>query len=374
MRSALVIFMGLHGIVHLFGFLKAFGLSEFNAIVQPNSKYFGSLWLLAFILFSATLVLMLLNNRFWWLSGLLAVLLSQSLIINHWTDAKFGTLANIIILLAVLIGYSGYRFTNKIQEERTVILQNSQSVEEQILTQKGIADLPPIIQKWLTSSGIIGKRPISNIYLTQELQLKMKPGQEDWYKGTAEQYFTVDPPAFHWDINTKMNPFLSVVGRDKFENGKGEMMIKLLSFLPVANAANDPKVNQATLQRFLAEIIWFPSAAMSPYIQWETLSEVSAKATMDYKGTIGSGEFHFDTNGNFKKFVAMRYQDAKASEPTEWTVIATKIEKRNGVDIPVECEAAWTLDSCKWTWLKVKIKDITYNLEKIPSSGSDHYK
>jgi hypothetical protein len=85
---------------------------------------------------------------------------------------------------------------------------------------------------------------------------------------------------------------------------------------------------------------------------------------MEYKGTKGSGVFHFDKDGTFKKFVAMRYQDSNAAKPTEWTVIATKTEERNGIKIPVECKASWELETGKWTWLKLKITDIQYNLKE----------
>lgn len=162
-----------------------------------------------------------------------------------------------------------------------------------------------------------------------------------------------------------MNPVLKVAGRDKFENGKGEMTIKLLSLIPVAQAKNDKKLNQAALQRYLAEIVWLPSASLSSYIKWESIDSHSAKATMAYKGTIGSGEFYFDENGNFIKFVAMRYQDSKASEATRWTVVATKTEERNGIKIPVECEASWALKEGEWTWLKLEITDIQYHVTEI---------
>ena len=163
-----------------------------------------------------------------------------------------------------------------------------------------------------------------------------------------------------------MNSILSVTGRDKFENGQGEMTIKLFSLIPVANSGNHKKVNQATLQRYLAELVWFPSASLSTYIKWDTLDDNSAKATMEYNGTVGSGEFHFDEKGNFKKFITMRYQDTSAIEPTKWTVVATKIEERIGIKIPTECEASWELENGKWTWLKLKIKEIQYNVKEMP--------
>src|SRR5690554_5899595 len=209
-------------------FLKSFGISEFNAISHPITKSFGIVWLLTFALFAITAVLLIAQSNYWWIIGIVGVILSQFLIINYWSDAKFGTIANVIILLATIIGYSSFNFKEKIKGERITQFENSQLKNQNIVTEKSLLDLPAIVQKWLSNSGIIGKKLISNVYLTQELQLKLKPEQKTWNNGTAEQYFTIQPPAFNWNINTEMNSILSVAGRDKFVDGKDEMIIKLL--------------------------------------------------------------------------------------------------------------------------------------------------
>ncbi len=270
----------------------------------------------------------------------------------------------LFILLSAIVRYFSFRFKNRLKQEQVELFNKSENSSKKKVNADDISTLPSIIQKWLTNSGIVGNPMISNVHLTQELDLKLKPEQADWNKGVAEQYFTIQPPAFNWSLNTQMNPLLRIVGRDKFENGKGEMLIKLLSLITVADEKNDEKVNQATLQRYLAEIVWFPSAALSNYIHWESLDDNSARATMKYNGTEGSGIFHFEDGGQFKKFVAMRFKDAKDKEPTKWTVIATKSEERNGIIIPTECEAIWSLQDKEWTWLKLKIKDISYNLKE----------
>jgi len=365
MRIALTLLIALHGIIHLFGFFKAFGISEFNAISQPVSKTFGVFWGLAFLLFAITIVLMFMHSDYWWLGGFLAVGLSQILVFNYWSDAKFGTIANAIILLAIIIGYANFNLKNKINRERQVLFENSQ-VKEEVITEKTLQDLAPIVRKWLTGSGVIGKRVISNVFLIQELQLKMNPEQTSWNKGTATQLFTIEPPAFNWHMETHMNVVLSVSGNDIFEAGQGGMTIKLLSLFPVATVQNDEKINQATLQRYLAEMVWFPSAALSPYITWEAIDDHAARAIMDYNGTKGSGEFYFDKDGNFEKFVSLRYRDARDAEPTKWIVSATKIEERNGIKTPIECEASWELEQGAWTWLKLKITDIQYNVKEMP--------
>lgn len=370
MRIAFIILIVIHGIIHLFGFLKAFDISEFNAISQPISKAYGMLWFLTFLLFAITIVLNLIHSDYWWLSGLFAVVISQILIFNYWSDAKFGTIANVIILFASIIGFSSFSFKNKIKEERIKLFKNSQLGKEEIISSESLEGLPTIVQKWLTNTGVVGTQTVFNVCLTQELQLKLKSDQENWNVGKAKQYFTIQPPAFNWSISTEMNSLLGVVGRDKFVDGKGEMTIKLCSLIPVAEAKDEKKINQATLQRYLAEIVWFPSASLSQYIKWETIDEFSARATMEFKGTEGSGVFHFDNNGTFKKFVAMRYQDSNAEEPTEWTVIATKTEGRNGIKIPTECEASWKINNGKWTWLKLKITNIQYNIKEMPVANN----
>jgi len=44
-----------------------------------------------------------LEIRHWWLMGFLAVIHSQILIFYSWKDAKYGTVANIIILVVAII-------------------------------------------------------------------------------------------------------------------------------------------------------------------------------------------------------------------------------------------------------------------------------
>jgi len=371
MRIVLILVIAIHGIIHLFGFLKAFGIAEFNAISQPISKPFGLLWLSAFVLLAISTILLSVQSSYWWVIGITGAIVSQVLIISFWSDAKFGTLLNLLILVAVLLAYSSFRFEGKVRDETSRMFKNSKTLPKNLLTRPMSSHLPPIVQKWLANSNAIGKEMVYNVVLEQDLQMLMKPEQKEWKKAKAQQYFTVDPPAFIWSVDLKMNPWLKVVGRDKFEMGQGEMTIKMLSFLSMAQVKNDAKVNQATLQRYLAETVWFPSAVLSPYIEWEPINDTTAQATMRYKGTKGSGTFHFDENGYFKKFVAMRYKDANDTMPTEWTVTAIKTDERKGLKIPVELKADWKSADSTWTWLKLKISDIHYNVQKMPMSDQE---
>ncbi|MBA4319163.1 MAG: hypothetical protein C0412_12250, partial [Flavobacterium sp.] len=93
MRIPFLILVIVHGLIHLLGFVKAFGLAEVKQLTQPISKPFGMIWLLAFILFTIAAILFAFKYNYWWFFGILALVTSQILISFFWHDAKFGTIA-----------------------------------------------------------------------------------------------------------------------------------------------------------------------------------------------------------------------------------------------------------------------------------------
>lgn len=102
MKTFIAIIIILHGLIHLFGFLKAFNLAEFKELKLPINKLWGIIWLVAFFLLTIATILLLLNNQYWQHLAIVGLIVSQILIFKFWSDAKFGTLSNIIILAAIL--------------------------------------------------------------------------------------------------------------------------------------------------------------------------------------------------------------------------------------------------------------------------------
>ncbi|MBW6537545.1 MAG: hypothetical protein K0B11_21230 [Mariniphaga sp.] len=126
------------------------------------------------------------------------------------------------------------------------------------------------------------------------------------------------------------------------------------------------KMDEGTLQRYLGETVWFPSGIVSPHISFKELDTHSAKATMNYNGTTGSGTFYFNNEGFFEKFIALRYYgNAKDAKRYEWIITAQEHAEFNGIKIPSKMEATWMLDSGPWTWLKLEITDIKYNTKHV---------
>ncbi|SHE89333.1 hypothetical protein SAMN05443144_10443 [Fodinibius roseus] len=97
----------IHGLIHLLGFVKAFDLAPVEQLTEDISKTAGMFWLVVCILFLVTVFLYFTQNDIWWMVGAVAVVVSQLLIILSWSDAKYGTIANIIIAIPIIMAIAG---------------------------------------------------------------------------------------------------------------------------------------------------------------------------------------------------------------------------------------------------------------------------
>src|SRR5438067_5017021 len=113
-RLAFAVLVFIHGLIHLMGFAKAFKLATVNQLSTDVSSTVGVLWLLACLLFIATGILFLTKKEEWWIIAGLALVLSQTLIILYWHNAKAGTIANVIVLLAAIAAYGNWNFNKKV--------------------------------------------------------------------------------------------------------------------------------------------------------------------------------------------------------------------------------------------------------------------
>lgn len=356
------LFIGLilvHGLIHLRSFIKVSNLGDVNKFKGSTYKPQVMLWLVCSVFLILTAILLILKFDWWWVTAILSIILSQIFIIKSWKHKKAGTTTNIIILLAAIMGFSLWNFNVQVNQERRENLSENIMIG-QVITEDLMKDLPIPVKRWLEYSNVIGRKQIETVYLKQKGLIKLKPDQKEWMEAEAEQYFTIDEPTFIWNVKTSMMG-VPVVGRDLFRDGQGAMEIKLAGLLPVVNVANNPKINESTIQRYLGEIIWFPSAALSDYIKWEPIDNYSARVNMSYGGSTGSAVFHFDSTGKLIKFVALRYMDIDDANPTEWVATVKKYENISGINIPTKLEISWNLEEGAFTWYKFQIYDVLYS-------------
>lgn len=105
-NEVLVYLILIHGLMHLLGFAKSAKIVELDQFSSDVPSWYGFLWLISSIMFITAAVFIILNFRYWEICVISSLLISQLLILKFWADAKVGTIANFVILIAFLISIS----------------------------------------------------------------------------------------------------------------------------------------------------------------------------------------------------------------------------------------------------------------------------
>lgn len=272
-----------------------------------------------------------------------------------------GILAVIAALVFVASAVANSLLDRQVKREVGELYGSIVGDKKEVVTEADLAGLPACVQKWLEHSRVVGKEKIRTVRLKQKGLMRLS-GDQPWMPFEAEQYFNVDEPGFVWKARVKMNPLLYFAGRDRYFQGQGEMNIKVLSLITVVNAGGSSEMNQSALLRYLAEMAWFPTAALSSHIKWEEINANSARATMSYKGVTGSGVYTFDENGDVVSFSAKRYREVDGQYVlSPWGGNVRGYNEFNDIRIPSKMDVIWKLESGDFHWFQCDITDIDYN-------------
>lgn len=227
-----------------------------------------------------------------------------------------------------------------------------------IVSETEIASLPSPIQRYMRYSGIIGKERIS--YFTLKWSGDFKLGKDkDWLSIEAEQISYIPEPQRIFYIKGYFWGFIPVSGRDLYKNRRGEMLIELMSLITVAHDTTD-EINYSALVTFLDDMIFCPSAFLESRIQWEELSDSSARATISDGDLKVSGVFYVNKTGQITKMVTKdRYYSEAEQKPVKvpWTTPFSNYKEINGIRIPTYGEGIWNLAEGDFRYAKFHIKE-----------------
>lgn len=178
MRLALAIVLVGHGLIHLLGFAKAFGFAELPQLTRPIAPVMGVPWLAAAILFLLTAGVLFAWPRWWWAIGFVAIAVSTVAIGSSWADAKFGALANLVVLVGVVFGFLvdgpfSQRATYEHDVDSHLARRHSASVG--VVTEVDLAPLPAPVQRYLRTSGVVGQPRVRNVRARMHGRIRQGP-------------------------------------------------------------------------------------------------------------------------------------------------------------------------------------------------------
>jgi len=142
------------------------------------------------------------------------------------------------------------------------------------------------------------------------------------------------------------------------------MRIKLLSLFPVVDIDSPEMFPTETVTYFNDLCLIAPAALIDDRITWETLDDVSAKATFTANNTSVSAILYFNDKGQLVNFVSNDRYSLDEMKAFPFSTPASSYENINGYRLPTYGEAIWHYPDGEFVYGKFNVKYIEYNVSK----------
>jgi hypothetical protein len=231
---------------------------------------------------------------------------------------------------------------------------------QRVVTPDMLAELPEPVRRYLNLTGVVGYPWIDTVRLRQVGTFRLGLDRP-WMPFTAEETYTTDPPSLTWQARFKLAGLPLLNARDRYESGHGHMFGKLAGLFTVFDARGE-ELDQATMIRYLNEIMWFPTAFLGDNMQWEEGDEQSARVTFTDGGKSVSAKMFFDTDGRLTNFRAMRYREIDGDFSLDpWSTPMTGYGEFAGLKLPSKGQAVWHLPTGDLPYADLEITEVDYN-------------
>jgi hypothetical protein len=229
-----------------------------------------------------------------------------------------------------------------------------------IVTADMLNHLPEPAERYLNYTGVVGQPWINTVRLKYTGLFRLA-ADKPWMPIKAEQFYTVNPPGFHWKARFKTFGLWMVSGSDTYKAGHGHMFGKVAGLYTIFNARG-PELDQGTMMRYLNEMTWFPIALLNDYVTWQAVDDRSFDVTFTDCGKSVTARCIVDEMGRLTNFVTKRYRENKGSYTFDtWTTPLTEYGKLAGLNLPIRGQAVWKLSTGDLPYADLKLTEIEYN-------------
>ncbi len=359
-----------HGLVHLLGFVKAFGLADLPQLTQPIWHALGIAWLIAALLFLATAAALFAWPRRWWVIGACAVAVSTILIGTAWSDARFGTVGNVIAAIGVLFGFLAQGpLSLRAAFDRDVARELASVGPAAPIEEADLARLPPSVQRYLYASGVVGQPRVRNFHVLMHGRIRSGPAAR-WMPLTAEQYSVADEPARLFYFNASMFN-LPVQGYHRYVPGSfASMTVKAAALLPVANASGPEMSQSETVTLFNDMCVMAPATLIDRSIEWESVDARTARAAFTNADHTIHAELTFNAAGELTSFSSddrsQISSDGKSLRRVRWSTPLGGYRSFGAVRLPSRGEGRWDEAERRYSYIELTLDDVRYNVTAAP--------
>jgi hypothetical protein len=368
MRWVLFSVVVLHGLIHFLGAAKAFGLAELPQLRQPISHAMGLVWLAAAGLMLASAIALVAAPRWYWLLGAAALVTSQLAIGSAWSDAKFGTLANVVVLLGVAFGFVSEGPVSLRAEYRAQVREAlaRAPAARPLLGEEDLRNLPAPVRAYLRASGAVGQPQVGALRATWRGRIRAG-ASEPWMSFRAEQLNVYEERAptrlFFMDATMKHLP-IDVFHR--FVGDAATFRVRLLSAFTMVDAKGPEMDRAETVTLFNDLCILAPSRLVDPAIRWEAIDAHRARARYTRGKETIAAELVFDDAGELVDFVSddrtAASADGKRFTPRRWRTPVQSHRTLGPRRVMSRAEARWVTASDDFAYLELELVDLAYDV------------
>lgn len=370
MRILCAVLLLVHGFAHLVGFRAAFWpspeapaktalLGGAIGIAPLAGKLFGSVWLLLAVAYLSAAGLLITRHAAFSTVALSTSILSLSMCVLYWPEAKIGLFIDIALLFALSLwsrGNSEYlsrAFENGL---RAAALPTSTAPVE-LVTEGSLASLPEPVRRYLRFMGVVGRPRDTSLRASFRARFRREPGE--WLACEAVQYDTRLPLSRLFYMQLSLEGALPVTVRDTYLRGRGRMLAKAFDWIPVVDGSGY-ELDVGELVTYLNDAILFaPSLVLGPETQWQALDERSFSVRLRDGKLAVSARVWLDEQGAPKDFSTTdRFYDAPDGRRvrTEWRTPISGWQRSHGRRLPTRAQAIWMLPSGPFAYADFEIE------------------
>ena len=376
LRWFVVVVLVGHGLIHLLGAAKGFGWAEVEALTEPIEPALGVVWLTAAIVVVATGVLVAARNRMWWVAGAAGVVISQIAILTSWSDARTGTLANLLLLAALGYTFLSHGPTSYRAEYRRRVqaaLSESPPGTGTALTEADLAHLPGLVAEHVRRSGAVGQPRVTALRANIHGRIRASATSR-WMTYTGEQVNTFGPAPsrLFWMDATMVGLPVDVL--HVFVGRTATMRVKLCSVLRMVNVAGPEMDRAETVTLFNDLCILAPAALIDAPIVWQSLDDSHVRGVFTNGAQTVTADLTF-RDGDLVDFISddrmSASSDGSTLSPQPWSTPLSDYRSFGTRRLATRGEGRWhpTAPHDEFVYLEYNLDTITYTPSATAGDG-----
>jgi hypothetical protein len=227
--------------------------------------------------------------------------------------------------------------------------------------------LPAPVQRYFRAVLKDGQPVVSAVTVEHTGTFNLKQPGEQWKPFTSRQRVVTRRPGFVWNARIALVPGLNVYVHDAYVGGEGILNPAILGLFSLARPVEASVIAQGEFVRYFAEAAWYPTALLSSQgVRWEAVDDRSARAILEDGKISVMMLVTFNGAGLIEsvRVAARAAMIGKAVVMTPWEGRMSNYQMRDGMLIPLTCEAAWLSPEGRAPYWRGTISSLTYEFYK----------